>query len=65
MGSIENSLILMMIVQVVKSTNREFVQEEFSDDIDQPGVCVRNGKCVVKKLAGHWQLQCIMIKWQL
>ena len=51
MGSIENSLILMMIVQVVKSTNREFVQEEFSDDIDQPGGCVRNGECVVKRFA--------------
>ena len=47
MGSIENSLILMMIVQVVKSTNREFVQEEFSDDIDQPGGCLRNGECVL------------------
>ena len=50
MGSIEISLILMMIIQVVKSTNREFVQEEFSDDIDQPGGCVRNGECVVKRL---------------
>ena len=43
-----SSLILKMIIQVVGSTNREFVHEEFAnDDNEQPGGCLRNGECVL------------------